>query len=174
MNSITTIKDLIEEFDNADSSKRMSVLKSIEIPIKEFRQFASWKERGYTRNCITKRNGFEFILLCWDSKSKTGIHDHDGQECWVYQVDGCVREVRFKEKGSELEKVNEMELEEGQLTYMNDAMGCHSIENTTDETAMTLHVYANPIEECRVYDEESEQFEINILEYDSEAIEVGT
>lgn len=167
MQRIKTIEELIECFDDAEPSEQVSVLKSIEIPTTEFEGFATWNEGGYTRNCIARRDGFEFILLCWSEGASTPIHGHAGQDCWVYQVAGEVRERRYKEVDYGFDVVNEAVLSKGKITYMHDRMGYHTIENVSDGGAMTLHIYANPIDRCKVYNEEKSEFEIKEMEYDS-------
>ena len=167
MQKITTIEQLIESFDDADPSEQVSVLKSIEIPTSEFEHYATWNEDGYTRNCIARKDDFEFILLCWSEGAATPIHGHAGQDCWVYQVAGEVRERRYKEADYGFELVNEAVLNPGRITYMHDRMGYHTIENISNSGAMTLHVYANPIDRCKVYNEETSEFEIKEMEYDS-------
>ena len=168
METISTIEQLIESFDDVDPSGRVKVLKRIEIPVSEFEDYATWCEGGYTRNCVGRKDDFEFILLCWDKDAKTPIHGHGGQDCWVYQVDGTVTEKRFTETiNGGLSVTNEMKIHEGGLTYMHDRMGYHSIENVSGRRAMTLHIYANPIDRCKVYNEDIQKFEIVELEYDT-------
>lgn len=167
MQKITTIDQLIECFDDAEPSEQVSVLKSIDIPITEFEQYATWKEGGYTRNCLVRKDGFEFILLCWSEGASTPIHGHGGQDCWVYQVAGEVKEHRYKEENGTFEIVNEAVLTEGRITYMHDRMGYHALKNTSRGKAMTLHVYANPIDRCKVYNEDISAFEIKEMEYDT-------
>lgn len=167
MSSIETITELIEAFENAEPSEQVKVLKSIDIPISEFEEYATWEEGGYTRNCIARRDGFEFILLCWDAGAKTPIHGHDNQNCWVYQVQGSVSEQRFNKASYGFELSNEAVINEGGITYMHDRMGYHTLENFTKTTSMTLHVYANPIDRCEVYNEQRGCFEIVEMEYDT-------
>ena len=85
----------------------------------------------------------------------------------MYQVAGEVRERRYKEADYGFELVNEAVLNPGRITYMHDRMGYHTIENISNSGAMTLHVYANPIDRCKVYNEETSEFEIKEMEYDS-------
>ncbi|MFZ9028921.1 MAG: cysteine dioxygenase [Crocinitomicaceae bacterium] len=173
MSPINTIQELIEAFDNAEPSEQVKVLKSIDIPISDFKEFATWEKGGYTRNCIARRDSFEFILLCWDAGAKTPIHGHDSQNCWVYQVSGSVSEQRFKQTSYGFELTNETVLEQGKITYMHDRMGYHTLENTSQSPSMTLHVYANPIDRCEVYNEQRGCFEVVEMEYDTiEGLEV--
>lgn len=167
MTSITTIEQLIESFDDAEPSEQASVLKRIEIPIVEFSKFATWEEGSYTRNCIARRDGFEFILLCWDKGAITPIHGHDNQNCWVFQVAGSVSEKRYRETSYGFELTNDATLNEGRITYMHDRMGYHTIENISNKPAMTLHVYANPIDRCKVFNEKKGEFETIEMQYDT-------
>lgn len=167
MSSITTITELIEAFENAEPSEQVSVLKRIDIPTSEFEEFATWEDGGYTRNCIARRDNFEFILLCWDAGAKTPIHGHNGQNCWVYQVSGSASEKRFKQTHYGFELTNHTTLNEGKITYMHDRMGYHTLENPSNNPSMTLHVYANPIDRCEVYNEKIGCFEIVEMEYDT-------
>ena len=167
MSSIKTITELIEAFENAEPSEQIGVLKRIDIPRDEFEEFATWDEGSYTRNCIVRHDKFEFILLCWDSGVKTPIHGHDGQNCWVYQVAGTVSEKRFKQTHYGFELTNDTTLSEGRITYMHDRMGYHTLENISSSPSMTLHVYANPIDRCEVYNEKIGCFETVKMEYDT-------
>ncbi len=167
MSTITTITELIEAFEKAEPSEQVRVLKRIDIPINEFEEFATWEDGCYTRNCIARRDCFEFILLCWDSGAKTPIHGHNGQNCWVYQVSGSASEKRFKKTHYGFELTNHTILNAGKITYMHDRMGYHTLENPTKTPSMTLHVYANPIDRCEVYNENMGCFEIVEMEYDT-------
>lgn len=167
MPSIKTISELIETFDNAEPSEQVGVLKSIDIDVSEFEEFATWEKDGYTRNCIARRDGFEFILLCWEVGAKTPIHGHDSQNCWVYQVSGSVSEQRFKQTSYGFELTNDATLTEGGISYMHDRMGFHTLENISSSPSMTLHVYANPIDRCEVYNEQRGCFETVEMEYDT-------
>ena len=167
MNSITTVEQLIESFQDAEPYEQGLILNNVNIPTSEFRQFANWTDGCYTRNCLAKCDEFEFILLCWDGNCQTKIHDHAGQNCWVYQVDGELREVRFEGPEDKLEVYSDETLRKGEVSYMNDQMGYHRIENPNNTRAMTLHIYANPIEQCKVYNEDTSRFEITTMVYDS-------
>lgn len=167
MDTITTVEQLIESFQDAEPYEQGLILNNIDIPTSEFLQFTNWTDGCYTRNCLARTEEFEFILLCWDGNCQTKIHDHDGQDCWVYQVDGKLREVRYEGSEDNLKVYSDETLNEGEVSYMNDQMGYHRIENPSDTKAMTLHIYANPIERCKVYNEDTSRFEIATMVYDS-------
>jgi cysteine dioxygenase len=168
MKTITTIKSLVEEFENASKSEQPKIIKRIQLDKDDVISYATWSDTDYTRNCLARTDEFEFILLCWDEKARTPIHGHGGQDCWVYQVEGTVSEIRFKEnEEGELVQTQSLNLEPGRVSYMNDKMGYHLIKNTHKQRAMTLHIYAKPIDACKVFDAIKEEFKIAEMEYDS-------
>jgi cysteine dioxygenase len=164
---VPTIEKLIEDFEEVEPAKQMRLLKEMNIPKEDFEEFASWEVGGYTRNCIARHENFEFILLCWDAGAKTCIHGHDGQSCWVYQVDGSVTEKRFQPIGNGFELIQDETLDEGDISFMHDRMGYHALENSSSERAMTLHAYVKPIDRCKVFNEELEQFETVEMSYNT-------
>ena len=164
---ITSIEQLIECFDDAEPSEQASILKRTNISVSDFEKYASWIDGKYSRNCFERRDSFEMILICWDEDAKTPIHDHGGQHCWVLQVSGSIVEKRFEKNDSGFTLIDEAELKAGKISYMNDKMGYHSLENNSKSQAMTLHIYANPINQCNVYNEATSQFEIKEMTYDT-------
>jgi cysteine dioxygenase len=168
MKAITTIQSLIEEFENATKSEQAKIVKRIQLDKEDVISYATWSDTDYTRNCLARTDEFEFILLCWDEEARTPIHGHGGQDCWVYQVDGTVEEIRFDEnEAGELVKTQSLRLESGGVSYMNDKMGYHLIKNVRKQKAMTLHIYAKPIDACKVFDTKKEEFKMAEMEYDS-------
>lgn len=173
MKPIQSIEALTDILDQSEKSERPTIMKNLKIDGEEIQKFSTWSKEGYTRNCLARTEAYEIILLCWDKASETPIHGHGGQDCWVYQVQGDVEELRYeRNKAGDLKETQKLELSEGGLSYMNDDMGYHLIRNAGDTRAMTLHIYAAPIDACEVFDEQKEQFEVTEMEYDSVAEEL--
>lgn len=165
---IRTISELIERLEETDHEQHKKVISSMDIPKEEFMPFAYWKEKGYARNCIKRTKDYELLLLCWNPGDKTPVHGHDGQDCWVYLVDGEMTEIRYQADDEEnLTKTHTETLTGRRLTYMRDEMGYHMIKNNSNQRAMTLHIYALPIDECEVFDESKETFVEKEMQYDS-------
>ncbi len=167
MEPISSVQELIECFDDADPLEQAKIIKNIDIPLEEYEEYASWRSDCYTRNCLARTEDYEFILLCWDDNCDTPIHDHAGQNCWVRQVDGVLQETRYSGNAEDLNIESVGDLNPGQISYMNDELGYHKIANVSGDKAMTLHVYVKPIEECMVWNDEKEDFEMKQMEYDN-------
>lgn len=168
MSTTSSLSDLIKKLNESDPKKHSSILSKIKIPKSEFAPFEFWNKEGYSRNCIERTKYYELILICWSTNAQTPIHGHDDQDCWVYGVDGRVTEIIYKaDEDDNLTKIKEHELCAEQITYMHDKMGYHLIKNESNQRAMTLHIYALPIEECEVFNRTKETFESKELEYDT-------
>jgi cysteine dioxygenase len=165
MNPITSVKELTEILDGIEKEDLSKVMKSINIASTEFDPFATWKEQCYTRNCLARSDKYELILLCWDVNAKAPIHGHGGENCWVYQIKGTVEEIRYIEENGNLIEKKRLKLIPGKLTYMNDQMGYHAISNISDQKSMTLHIYARPIDSCKVFNDHKDCFEIKEMTY---------
>ena len=167
MNEIKSVKELIKALDESVPADRKEIIAKLNLDSKELLNYATWKKQGYTRNCLARSEDYEIILLCWDQKAVTPIHGHGGQDCWVYQVNGKVLEMRFtKNDDNDLQLSEKLILGDGDISYMTDEMGYHLIKNNSKESAMTLHVYAGPIDECEVYCNEENNFKCLEMEYD--------
>lgn len=168
MKSITSLKQLVETLPECSGKQYVELAHDMQIPIEDFEPYAFWSKETYTRNCIDRGEGYELILLCWEKGKDTPIHCHGGEECWVYDLKGEIEEKRYDfsdEEESSLEVTKVERMKAGSISYMNDNMGFHKLINVSDGRAMTLHLYMNPIDRCRVYDEDKGEFEYAELEY---------
>ena len=52
------------------------------------------------------------------------------------------------------------------ISYMIDSMGFHRLENIHNERSMSLHLYAKPIRNCQLFDENSKTFVSKKMSYD--------
>jgi len=167
-NSLHTFSELIQVLDEEERTNYTAILKSMKLPIAEFEKHANWSKTCYTRNCIVENEHFELILICWEKEQITAIHDHGGEECWVYFVEGEFKENVYKEsENGELHIIKTTKAKAGDVSYMIDFMGFHNLENTSNKRSISLHLYAKPIKNCNVYDSKKNKFVRKELCYDN-------
>lgn len=166
---INSLQQLLEALPHCSGKQYVDIVDGMELDVAEFKPYSFWNEQFYTRNCIARSDKYELILLCWEPGQITPIHCHGGQECWVYMVQGCIGETRYDldEATQKLTESKYMELGEGKFSYMNDDMGLHSLKNLSDGRSMSLHLYMNPIDECRIYDDATGDINYRKLQYHS-------
>lgn len=168
MQIIESLENLIHKLNTSETIDHSKIIKEINIPISDFEALASWDDNCYTRNCIHRSDQYELILLCWNKGSTTPIHGHDGQKCWVYQIEGQISEIRYEKfKSGDLFETNRMQMNPGKLSFMNNEMGYHQLKNGTDGRAMTLHAYVLPITSCEYFCDDEKDFKSKELEYDT-------
>jgi cysteine dioxygenase len=168
MDGLKSLSELIKTLMHANAEDYVKIAKGMDIPLENFKKYIHWKKEGYSRNCIIKTDDFELILICWNKDDITPIHGHDNKKCWVYQVDGEMTEIRYKQDSEgNLDECNRMTLTPGKLCYMQDDMGYHMLQNESNQNAITLHLYIKPVEKCAVYNSKEECFEERILSFHS-------
>ncbi len=166
--TLNSFSELVQVLDEVERKNYTTILKSIQLPKAEFEKFATWSETCYTRNCVVENENFELILLCWEKDQITAIHDHGGEECWVYFAEGTFKEnIYSQEENGELKIIKTTNTKPGDVAYMIDFMGFHNLENTSNKRAMSLHLYAKPIKNCNVYDSEKNEFFSKEMSYDN-------
>ncbi len=168
MQAVNSLQELLEVLPKSSGSDFIQIANGLKIDAQDVEPYAFWSKDSYTRNCIARNEDYELILICWEPGQETAIHCHNGEECWVYGVKGELEEIRYKSTEKSEDHIYESERQlmlEGKSAYMHDRMGYHSLHNRTEQRAMTLHLYVNPIDSCRIYDVESQVFVRKTLQY---------
>ena len=127
--------------------------------------YLTWRPQVYTRNLIYRNDLFELLAVCWESGSASAIHDHAGQDCWLYVHTGslCIDAFDLVDS-SHCHKVGDNigvrrrerigKLSEGVIDHRGPKDDIHRVFNRRSfgAPAVSLHVYARPIDVCVVYE----------------------
>ena len=154
-----------EEFSSSSDRKFDELIKKYHLNEEMLIPYARWSKDRYQRVCLNRTKDMELVLLCWNKDQETPIHNHDGKECWVHVVKGQFEDTLYS---SELPKKlkTTQKISVGDSTYLTDEIGSHSLKNISGELALTLHLYARPINQCEVYHADSSEVEIRYMQYD--------
>ncbi|CAN0356140.1 unnamed protein product, partial [Ectocarpus fasciculatus] len=110
--------------------------------------------------------GFDLLLLCWRPGAVSDIHDHPKASCWVLK--GEMKETRYSLAppadtrittgdadgggGSSMVQTSSVTCTPGAVTYIEDSMGLHKMENPSrTEECISLHLYSPGILECTTW-----------------------
>ncbi|CAB9500292.1 Cysteine dioxygenase type 1 [Seminavis robusta] len=112
--------------------------------------------KAYTRNLITTDDEtFTLMLLCWNPAQESKIHDHPCDGCWLSVLQGQVQECRYEypdDDDAGLKCIADETFSQGQVAFINDSIGLHKVGNPSkDVLAVSLHLYAPPFGECKVW-----------------------
>jgi cysteine dioxygenase len=167
--AIVSVKQLVQVLKETPTDYFSDLAEHINLPASDVTPYATWSRSHHTRVCIERNERFELMLICWEPGHKTDIHDHNSEECWMYFVDGKFEEAIYDyELNSTAPRQINTTLA-GDVAYMVDFMGIHSLENISNSRGMSLHLYAKPITSCQVLNRNSNSFVKKQLRYDAVA-----
>ena len=115
----------------------------------------------YARRLIHRAPGDRYTVLAmvWDVGQGTPLHDHAGIWCVECVYRGKIRVTSFSVHGGDPEKdIVKFEREAVVMAGVGEAGALippfeyHMIENSTDQTAVTIHVYGGEMKFCHVYE----------------------
>jgi len=129
----------------------------------DWEMYAHYDPEKLTRNLVDTGNGkYNLILVCWEGGHKSTIHDHSNCHCFMRQLKGSLDEIRYDwpdpkaPDDAPLTETSRSKLCCPGVSYMNDEIGLHRMENASQvERAVSLHLYCPPFNACKVFDRES-------------------
>jgi len=175
---LSNVHEHMEKPDNGyENSKPVeSFMRNLKYVPEEWAKYAIFYKDHYTRNLVaTKDFTYDLILLCWQAGQKSAVHDHRESGCWMRMLTGQLTEIRWavaeeskdenKSCGNDyglkeehLVKLSERTYKAGDVFYINNSLGLHSVYNmSTTEQAISLHLYSPPIMDCEVWLENGPQ-----------------
>lgn len=128
---------------------------------RDFEQYVRYDSSGYTKNLVRELpEGLgNIIVMCWSPGQSSAVHGHEGSRCFVKVLAGELLERRFQHPlsadGAPAQVfAHEGRLEENDVAYIDDSIGCHQVSNERDDLpAITLHIYAPPYRKCRIFEQ---------------------
>lgn len=115
------LPDVLEDALTRDSDylkKRANVIeamKSIKIEEMDYLPFKfEDQNKLYTRNLVMETDLFSLIILVWNPRKESPVHDHPCDGCWVRVLEGQVQETVYDKNSS-----GDLEVT-GEETYSED------------------------------------------------------
>lgn len=171
MAKINNLKDLVKELERGPVYDTYgSILKDIDIDIKECEPYCTWNDDRHTRNRIFRNGGFELMMTCIKPGQKTAIHNYGHQQGWAYILQGVLTEIKYSggESTGDVAEVFRNKLKKGEMTYINDYEGMHQFINEGEEPVIALHLFVEPFEYWKAFNTDTGAFEDVKSVYDSD------
>jgi cysteine dioxygenase len=138
-----------------------AALRGVRIDARTLEPFLTWASGRYTRNLVARDTAFELIAICWDAEARSAIHDHADSDCAFVLQSGAITCENYRvawPDGSpngacELRRTTTRTLREGEIDMRSGHLSVHRV-GACDGRAVTLHVYAKPIDACTIFDED--------------------
>ena len=148
-------EDLLAEFERdargRGAAKRLSDYAAAHS---DWQTRARFDPAVYTRNLIRRNEQFELLVLCWSPGQVSPIHDHAGEHCWMAVLAGEIEEQHFHVEcpGAALRAGRAKVFTAGQVAYIEDEIALHRVR-PLGSAAVSLNLYARPIDVCSVFEE---------------------
>jgi hypothetical protein len=137
-----------------------SLLADVDVDTGSIEPFTYWAPRRYTRNLVYRDDIFELIAMCWESGSASHVHNHSGQDCWLYVHQGtlCVDSFDLIDPAQAglvgdnvpLRKRERLvSVGRGSVDHRGPANDIHRVMNrrAQGERAISLHVLSRPFDD---------------------------
>ena len=107
----------------------------------DWKNYTSENESQYNKIKVFENDIFDIYIIVWDIKQKSKIHNHSSNGCWLKILCGQVEE-RIYNVNFELTKYNVQN--QGEISFIKDDIGYHSVKNINNNISVSLHVYNPP------------------------------
>lgn len=138
-----------------------AALEGVSVRPSSLQPYLFFRPGQYTRNLIHRSEDFEVLCLCWDAGTRSAVHDHAGEECFFLVHHGSFRVDNFALLEGGRGPGYALLEHEGTLLNVSARMVDHRSSSSDIHRvsvmpgtgrAVSLHVYARPIDRCLVYD----------------------
>ena len=149
-------------------------LAGVRVEAESLGPYLFFRPGHYTRNLVYRDAAFELVLNCWDAGAVSPVHEHSGQECWFSIQAGAFLLENFPllaggrgpghARLGAPERVGPVGV--GHVDHRTPSASVHRVR-ALDGPAVSLHVYARPIDSCLVFDLARQRCHLRQLRYDS-------
>ena len=107
----------------------------------DYKKYIILTEFKYNRERIYIDDEIEVFIITWNKNQETKIHNHAKNGCFLKILEGSLVENVFN--FDNLNKSGTKILRKGDISYMDDSIGLHSIKNL-DDISVSIHIYSPP------------------------------
>ena len=107
----------------------------------DYKKYIILNEFKYNRERIYIDDEIEVFIITWNKNKETKIHNHAKNGCFLKILEGSLVENVFN--FDNLNKSGTKILRKGDISYMDDSIGLHSIKNL-DDISVSIHIYSPP------------------------------
>ena len=107
----------------------------------DYKKYIILIEFKFNRERIYIDDEIEVFIITWNKNQETKIHNHAKNGCFLKILEGSLVENVFN--FDNLNKSGTKILRKGDISYMDDSIGLHSIKNL-DDISVSIHIYSPP------------------------------
>lgn len=153
------------EIENAEDGY-LNAMRRVNIPLDEWEEHFKFNDEKPGRVRLSKTEGYDLFLSCWEKEQEGPIHDIDSEEAWIHPISGKFIEERYKLSHNKLEQVSSVLLTTQSYSYMQKSKTTYKYLNAYETRSVCLHLYSKPVTIWREYDKETGQTSMVEHQYD--------
>lgn len=105
----------------------------------------------YTRNVIHQADDYDLLIVTWQSKQRSPLHNHKGSACVVKVLQGQATEITFEKSPSGmLFPIGSNSIKQGEVVSSFDE-DIHQMTNLGTKCLVTLHIYAPSLKNMQIF-----------------------
>lgn len=109
----------------------------------DWKNFVAISHTNYNKEKIFESGLFDMFIITWNNYQCSLIHDHSENGCLYKVLYGNITEKIYK--GNDIANVIlDKNMKEGEVSYIDNFIGYHSMNNLNENICVTLHVYSPP------------------------------
>lgn len=105
----------------------------------EWKNYLNFTDKKYGKKLVHCDKQFEIYVLSWKPGQKSGIHNHSEYGCLMKVLDGSLQENIYS---NQLDLLDIRDYSKNEVTYIDNSIGYHSIENPCYKNSVSLHIYS--------------------------------
>ena len=141
--SISNLIKALEVQSFFNPAEITTLLYKAEIKSEDLKTWAKFDhaiEDGYGRALVHSGDNFEIMVMSWNPRDQTAVHNH-GYTTWgAVQVFGNLDHTSFNCQDNFLYTLYKEKLTDGEIIAVNQKL-IHQMGNSSDEKVLSLHVY---------------------------------
>lgn len=114
----------------------------------DWKEYVKLSDNTYVKNLVCKNIFFEIFILSWNSNQKSPIHNHAKNGCLMKILYGKLEQELYSKNVKLIEK---QIVDTSNISYIDNNIGLHSINNNNNKPAVSLHIYSPPNYKTQVY-----------------------
>lgn len=136
-----------------DANNFRELIASLKLSHADFQHYSHFNPDHYTRNVIVKSEQVEMLLICWEARQISPIHNHGFSQCFVHCLEGSVTENSYLYKNNDIQFAATKIVVSGESTFIDNSDIYHEFGNaSTSARAVTLHLYSPKIITHNLFD----------------------
>ena len=161
------------DFANTEASTIASILRETHSDATSLSRFANFVPDRYARNGVYRNDCFELVVMCWPANVRSAIHEHGGSRGFVRVERGSLLAENYTIVESDpqtgfarLALDAKRTLTTGEVEIVVPGNDVHRVGAAGGKTAISLHLYARPLDTFFVFDEQQHTIRSCTSQYD--------